>query len=75
MQSVGLQPSNQLITVRVRLWFNPGRKESLYLVPGAYALILCVYPSLLAALAMTREKEQGTIIKLTLLASVLLNFY
>lgn len=63
LQSVGLQPNNQLIAARVRLWFNPGRKESLYLVPGAYALILWVYPSLLAALAMTREKEQGTIIQ------------
>ncbi|RCJ35332.1 ABC transporter [Nostoc minutum NIES-26] len=63
LQSVGLQPTNQLVAARVRLWFNPGRKESLYLVPGAYALILWVYPSLLAALAMTREKEQGTIIQ------------
>jgi ABC-2 type transport system permease protein len=63
LKSVGLQPNTQLITADVRLWFNPGRKESLYLVAGAYALVLWVYPSLLAALAMTREKEQGTIIQ------------
>ncbi|WP_375493292.1 ABC transporter permease [uncultured Nostoc sp.] len=63
LQSVGLQPSKPLVASNLRLWFNPGRKESLYLVPGAYALILWVYPSLLAALAMTREREQGTIIQ------------
>jgi ABC-2 type transport system permease protein len=63
LKSVGLQPSTQLITGDMRLWFNPGRKESLYLVAGAYALVLWVYPSLLAALAMTREREQGTIIQ------------
>ncbi|MBD2534581.1 ABC transporter permease [Nostoc flagelliforme FACHB-838] len=63
LSSVDLQPSSKRVTPQVRLWFNPGRKESLYIVPGAYALILWVYPSLLSALAMTREKEQGTIIQ------------
>jgi ABC-2 type transport system permease protein len=63
LQSVGLQSSKPLVSSNLRLWFNPGRKESLYFVPGAYALILWVYPSLLAALAMTREREQGTIIQ------------
>jgi ABC-2 type transport system permease protein len=61
--SVGLQLPSRRIATQVRLWFNPGRQESLYIVPGAYALILWVYPSLFTALAMTREKEQGTIIQ------------
>ena len=47
----------------IRLWFNPGRKESLYVVPGALAVVLWIYPSLLAALAMVREKESGTILQ------------
>jgi ABC-2 type transport system permease protein len=47
----------------IRLWFNPGRKESLYVVPGALAVCLWIYPSLLAALAMVREKESGTILQ------------
>lgn len=47
----------------VRIWFNPGREESLYVVPGAIGVILWIYPSLLAALAMVREKEQGTILQ------------
>ena len=47
----------------MRLWFNPGRKETLYVVPGVYAVILWIYPSLFAAIAMVREKEKGTIIQ------------
>ncbi len=51
------------ITTRTRLWFNPGRKESLYIVPGIYGVIFWVFPSMLTAIAMVREKEQGTIIQ------------
>ena len=59
----GLQTDTRQIATHTRLWFNPGRKETLFLVPGAYAVILWVYPSLFTALAMTREKEQGTILQ------------
>lgn len=51
------------ISAKIRLWFNPGRQESLYIVPGVFGVILAIYPSLLAALAMSREKEQGTILQ------------
>jgi ABC-2 type transport system permease protein len=51
------------IEAQIRLWFNPGRKESLYIVPGVYGVILWIYPSLLAAIAMVREKERGTILQ------------
>ncbi|KJH69470.1 ABC transporter permease [Aliterella atlantica] len=63
LKSIGLQPNSSQITAEIRLWFNPGRQESLYIVTGAYGLILWVYPALFAALSMTREKEQGTIIQ------------
>ncbi|MCP9818811.1 ABC transporter permease [Synechococcus sp. Cruz-9H2] len=46
-----------------RLWFNPGRKESLYIVPGVYAVVLWIFPSLLAAIAMVKEKDKGTILQ------------
>lgn len=59
----GLNSSTAKVVARVRLWFNPGRKESLYIVPGVYGVILWIYPSLLAAIAMVREKEQGTIVQ------------
>lgn len=68
LRDKGIQPDNinpqpDKIVPRVRIWFNPGRKESLYIVPGVYAVILWIYPSLLTAIAMVREKEQGTIIQ------------
>ncbi|MFZ9738311.1 MAG: ABC transporter permease [Prochlorotrichaceae cyanobacterium] len=47
----------------VRLWFNPGRREALYIVPGIFAVILWVFPSILSAIALVREKEQGTIVQ------------
>jgi ABC-2 type transport system permease protein len=62
LQSYDLISSKQKITTRTRLWFNPGRKESLYIVPGIYGVIFWVFPSMLTAIAMVREKEQGTII-------------
>ncbi|MGA7938113.1 MAG: ABC transporter permease [Kovacikia sp.] len=57
------QTKRNLINAEVRLWFNPGRKESLYIVPGVYAVVLWIFPSLLAAIAMVREKEKGTILQ------------
>ncbi len=55
--------NDQVFESNIRLWFNPGRKESLYVVPGAIAVCLWIYPSLLSALAMVREKESGTILQ------------
>lgn len=59
----GLSDDLQRVKPRIRLWFNPGRKESLYIVPGVYAVVLWIFPSLLAAIAMVREKEKGTILQ------------
>jgi ABC-2 type transport system permease protein len=56
-------PTNKfLLQPEIRLWYNPGSKEELFLVPGSFAVILWVYPSLLSALAMSREHEMGTLI-------------
>jgi ABC-2 type transport system permease protein len=63
LRQSGLQPDRSRITAHTRIWFNPGRKESLYIVPGTCAVILWIYPSLLASVAMVREKEQGTIVQ------------
>ncbi len=59
----GISSNTQRVKVHTRLWFNPGRKESLYIVPGVYAVVLWIFPSLLAAIAMVREKEKGTILQ------------
>lgn len=52
------------VVTQVRLWFNPGRQESLFIVPGSYGVILAIFPPLLIAIALVREKEQGTILQL-----------
>jgi ABC-2 type transport system permease protein len=64
VRAYGLIHGAPLINLRLRLWFNPGREEKFYIVPGAIALVLWIFPSLLSALAMAREKEQGTILQL-----------
>jgi ABC-2 type transport system permease protein len=64
LRTSGLQPDPIRITVRNRIWFNPGREETLYIVPGTCAVVLWIYPSLLAAIAMARDKEKNTIIQL-----------
>jgi ABC-2 type transport system permease protein len=46
-----------------RLWFNPGRSERLFIVPGAFGVVLWMFPALLTAVAASREKEQETIIR------------
>lgn len=57
------QSSPPAVNAEIRLWFNPGGKESLYIVPGAFAVVLWVFPSMLSAIAVVREKEQGTILQ------------
>jgi ABC-2 type transport system permease protein len=64
LEAQGLQPvPTQGITARIRLWFNPGRQEAYYIVPGVYGVLLWIFPSLLTSLSMVREKEQGTVIQ------------
>jgi ABC-2 type transport system permease protein len=63
LQDNRLVQDNLPIVAEIRLWFNPGRKEAMYVVPGALAVVLWIFPSLLAALAMVREKESGTILQ------------
>lgn len=63
LQRMGLMPKQRLIETNTRLWFNPGRREALYIVPGVFGVILWIFPSLLSAIAMVREKERGTIVQ------------
>ncbi len=58
-------PPSAIATVALheRIWFNPGGKEALFVVPGVYAVILAMYPTLLAAIAMVRDKQRGTIVQ------------
>jgi|Deesub1362B_J571_1020462.scaffolds.fasta_scaffold00693_13 ABC-2 type transport system permease protein len=44
-----------------RIWYNPNLKSSVYMVPGVICLILLLTTLLLTSLAITKEKEMGTI--------------
>ena len=63
LRQQGLLPAEPPIEAVVRLWFNPGRREALSIVPGVYAVVLWIFPSLLTAIALVREKESGTILQ------------
>lgn len=52
-----------LVRQDVRLWYNPGRDSKKFVGPGAFAVTLALFPPLLAALAMSREGEQKTILQ------------
>jgi ABC-2 type transport system permease protein len=66
--AAGLRPPNAAtgalpIQAHVRLWFNPGRESSKNIAPSMLAVGLALFPPLLAALAMSREGEQKTILQ------------
>ena len=51
------------IKQELRYWFNPGREDLVYFGPGILAFGMAMFPPLLAALAMSREGEQKTILQ------------
>lgn len=61
-QDLSVQPSN--VITHVRIWFNPSQKEVLFIIPGVYGVVLFTYPALVAAMAIVKEKEQGTLVQI-----------
>lgn len=57
----GLSFTKSKINPHARIWFNPGRREELFILPGVFTLILALYPGILSSIAMVREKEDGNI--------------
>ena len=51
------------IQPQVRYWFNPGREDIKYFGPGVLAFGMALFPTLLAALALSREGELKTILQ------------
>lgn len=51
------------VQAAIRLWFNPGRDSKKYFGPGVFVLALTIFPTLLAALALSKEGEQQTILQ------------
>ncbi len=63
--SQGRSGANSLEPVRaeIRLWYNPGRVSKKFYGPGIFVLGISMFPPLLAALAMSKEGEQKTILQ------------
>jgi ABC-2 type transport system permease protein len=50
----------EAVTVHQRVLYNVEQRSALYIVPGLMAVILLMISALLTSLAITREKELGT---------------
>lgn len=53
----------QPVQAAIRLWYNPGRSSKRFYGPGIFVLALSIFPPLLAALAMSKEEDQKTILQ------------
>lgn len=51
-----------LINLKISIWYNSTLRGENYIIPGLIAFCLMYIPVILAALAITREKETGTIL-------------
>jgi ABC-2 type transport system permease protein len=51
------------VKTEMRMWYNPGGSSSKFIGPGAFGVVLALFPPLLAALALSREGEQKTILQ------------
>lgn len=60
VRPAGARPA---VVASTRLWYNPGRDTHKYIGPGVFSVILALFPPLLAALALSREGEQKTILQ------------
>jgi len=49
------------ISPEIRVWYNPELRTSVYMVPGIISLILLISTLILTAMAVTRERESGTL--------------
>jgi ABC-2 type transport system permease protein len=63
VQQRGSAVQRPLVRTATRLWFNPGREPTKFYGPGALVLTLSIFPTVIAALAMSREGEQKTILQ------------
>jgi ABC-2 type transport system permease protein len=59
--STGREATGGGIEPRIRIWFNPQLESRFFMIPGVLALVLLVVTANLAAMAIVREKELGTL--------------
>ncbi len=54
-------PAPARVEVVPRLYYNPGLKSPPYIVPGIAAMLLVVVTTIVTAMGLSREREQGTL--------------
>ncbi|HUL02813.1 MAG TPA: ABC transporter permease [Gemmatimonadales bacterium] len=57
----GLPASNVALNFEPRVWYNPGLEARLWYVPGTAGVIIVNLCLILTALAVVREREEGTL--------------
>ncbi len=57
----GGAPAVLPLEVRVRPWYNPALRSPVYIVPGLVGVLLTLTMILITSLAITRERERGTL--------------
>jgi len=61
-RTVGFDPDDMPgVQVRPRVWYNPEMKTSNFMIPGIMGMVLYFLTALFTAMAIVREREQGTI--------------
>jgi drug efflux transport system permease protein len=57
----GSETAMMPLSLQSRVWYNPAMESSLFYLPGLIGVILQMMTSMLAAFAIVRERETGTI--------------
>lgn len=52
------------VQMDVSIWYNPTLESKNFIVPGMLVIVLMIFPPLLSALLIVRERESGTILNL-----------
>jgi ABC-2 type transport system permease protein len=61
-RTTGIDPADMPgVQVRPRVWYNPDMRSANFMVPGIIGMVLYFLTALFTAMAIVREREQGTI--------------
>ena len=62
MEQLGVRPASGLIDIEIRYRYNPDVKSLVAIAPAVIPVLLLLFPAILTALSVVREKELGSII-------------
>ncbi|HJV40207.1 ABC transporter permease, partial [Caulobacter sp.] len=62
VRELGVRPSTGLINIETRYRYNPDVKSLVAIAPAVIPVLLLLFPAILTALSVVREKELGSII-------------